>query len=364
MNRQLPQTQNKTFVYSYDGTNIVAQEVTNGTSLDYEYFFYDASGSPVGMNYLGNNYLFKKNLQGDIIEIWGTADGSSRSDFRKLVTYTYDAWGNITSMVDTTDNWYRVGTANPFRYRGYYYDNESGLYYLQSRYYDPKVGRFINADEATYLGASGTVLGCNLFAYCENNHVTNIDPDGHFVITTTMLICAGIGALILGTVGGFAGYHLSKKWNVPKGNRWKYVLGGVVIGAVVGALIGGAVGYVIGPSTSSGIVLWSGNGNASVFQAASSFAQKNGLKVLEKTLRGRILNFMQNAANKLLGKNMAWKFMKPLWQASSQQFAKTGKGVVHVFLNASGINFESTFLTIEYWILRDLGVQMVFHLID
>lgn len=176
MNRQLPQTQNRTFVYSYDGTNIVAQEVTNGTSLDYEYFFYDASGSPVGMNYLGNNYLFKKNLQGDIIEIWGTADGSSRSDFRKLVTYTYDAWGNITSMVDTTDNWYRVGTANPFRYRGYYYDNESGLYYVSSRYYDPKIGRFINSD---VMIDTSTVHGFNLFTYCGNNPIMFIDPTGY-----------------------------------------------------------------------------------------------------------------------------------------------------------------------------------------
>lgn len=174
MNRQLPQTQNKTFVYSYYGTNIVAQEVTNGTSLDYEYFFYDASGSPVGMNYLGNNYLFKKNLQGDIIEIWGTADGSSRSDFRKLVTYTYDAWGNITSMVDTTDNWYRVGTANPFRYRGYYYDNESGLYYLQSRYYDPVTGRFLNADKRFDINLQNN----NLFAYCLNNPINLIDKNG------------------------------------------------------------------------------------------------------------------------------------------------------------------------------------------
>lgn len=160
-----------------DGTNIVAQEVTNGTSLDYEYFFYDASGSPVGMNYLGNNYLFKKNLQGDIIEIWGTADGSSRSDFRKLVTYTYDAWGNITSMVDTTDNWYRVGTANPFRYRGYYYDNESGLYYLQSRYYDPVTGRFLNED--TVAGSNENAVHFNLFSYCGNSPVNNIDLDGY-----------------------------------------------------------------------------------------------------------------------------------------------------------------------------------------
>lgn len=131
------------------------------------------------MNYLGNNYLFKKNLQGDIIEIWGTADGSSRSDFRKLVTYTYDAWGNITSMVDTTDNWYRVGTANPFRYRGYYYDNESGLYYLQSRYYDPVTGRFLNADAHEFLGATETPTGYNLYSYCDNNYINDTDPSGN-----------------------------------------------------------------------------------------------------------------------------------------------------------------------------------------
>jgi len=98
------------------------------------------------MNYLGYNYYYKKNLQGDIIEIWGTDDGTSDTSFRCLVKYVYDAWGNILQMNDTTDGWFKVGTANPFRYRGYYYDNESGLYYLQTRYYDAAIGRFINAD--------------------------------------------------------------------------------------------------------------------------------------------------------------------------------------------------------------------------
>ena len=95
----------------------------------------------------------------------------------------------------------------------------------------------------TYMAVSYThlVLGYNLFAYCENNPVIYHDPDGYFVITTTMLICAGIGALVFGTIGGIVGYQLSKKWKVPKGKRWKYVLGGVVIGAVSGALIGGAI---------------------------------------------------------------------------------------------------------------------------
>lgn len=154
-----------------------------------------------------------------------------------------------------------------------------------------------------------------------------------------MLVCAAIGAVVLGTAGGIAGYHLSKKWKIPKGKRWKYVLGGITIGAVVGAILGGAIGYVIGPSTSSGIVLWSGNGNASVYQAATSFAKKNGLRVLEKTFKGRILNFVQAAANKLLGKKVAWKLMKPLWQAASSQFAKTAQGVVHVFFECFGHKF-------------------------
>ena len=114
--------------YLLDGTNIIAQEVTNGDSLDYIYFFYDASGSPVGMNYLGNNYFYKKNLQGDIIEIWGTEDGTDNHTFRRLVEYTYDAWGNILQMNDTTDGWFKVGTANPFRYRGYYYIGDAWVW--------------------------------------------------------------------------------------------------------------------------------------------------------------------------------------------------------------------------------------------
>lgn len=234
MNRQLPQTQNRTFVYSYDGTNIVAQEVTNGTSLDYEHFFYDASGSPVGMNYLGNNYLFKKNLQGDIIEIWGTADGSSRSDFRKLVTYTYDAWGNITSMVDTTDNWYRVGTANPFRYRGYYYDNESGLYYVSSRYYDPEIGRWLNSDDPRLIVCNTDIpIDYNLFVYCFNEPIQGYDPSGE---SPFKIVGAGIQIEIC--LGAFTGgleviWFFSSQVNVSGRSRsipYIYVYGGGGIG--------------------------------------------------------------------------------------------------------------------------------------
>ncbi len=152
-----------------DGSSIVAQEVTNGDSLDYIYFFYDASGSPVGMNYLGNNYFYKKNLQGDIIEIWGTEDGSPHHFFRKLVSYTYDAWGKMVNMTDITQTWFQVGTANPFRYRGYYYDNESGLYYVNGRYYDPEVGRWLNA--YNIMSDEYFTNWYNLFAYASSNPI-------------------------------------------------------------------------------------------------------------------------------------------------------------------------------------------------
>ena len=226
--------------YLLDGTNIIAQEVTNGDSLDYIYFFYDASGSPVGMNYLGNNYFYKKNLQGDIIEIWGTEDGSSSHYFRLLVEYTYDAWGNFTKMLDQTNGWYRVGTANPFRYRGYYYDNESGFYYLQSRYYDPATGRFLNADDTAYIGASGTILGYSLFAYCENNPVSYMDSTGNWLLQA---ICGIAGAVVFGTVANI----LCRLLGVNATTRRLITAGFALIGGILGAAFGATLVGKIAP---------------------------------------------------------------------------------------------------------------------
>ena len=165
--------QTTSFVLDRGKTVAAAKITADGT--EYLYFFYDDSGSPVGMNYLGNNYYFKKNLQGDIIEIWGTEDGTDNHEFRCLVDYKYDAWGKIISVNDTTSSGYGLGQVNPFRYRGYWYDTESGLYYLQSRYYDPETGRFINADIPTAtLLSSG-----NLYCYCSDDPVNKTDPSGY-----------------------------------------------------------------------------------------------------------------------------------------------------------------------------------------
>ena len=166
--------------YLLNGTQILAQ-TTNGTTLS---FFYDQQGNRVAMADSGNHfYYYIYNLQGDVIAL---ADASTG---KLAVTYTYDAWGKLVKLEDSTSN--SVGTQNPFRYRGYYYDTETSLYYLQSRYYDPEVGRLINADAFTSTDISGA-LSANMFAYCENNPVMRHDPNGEWA---QILVGAAIGVL-------------------------------------------------------------------------------------------------------------------------------------------------------------------------
>ncbi len=149
--------------YLLNGTQILAQK-TGSTTLS---FFYDQQGNRVAMADGSNHfYYYIYNLQGDVIAL---ADASTG---KLAATYTYDAWGKLVKLEDTTAN--SVGTLNPFRYKGYYYDTETSLYYLQSRYYDPDTGRFISADGQL----NGGVLGYNMFAYCENNPINESDPSG------------------------------------------------------------------------------------------------------------------------------------------------------------------------------------------
>ncbi|MCK9470373.1 MAG: RHS repeat-associated core domain-containing protein [Bacilli bacterium] len=113
-----------------------------------------------------NNYFYIKNLQNDII-------GITNSNGNLIVTYVYDAYGNIVSITDTSG--VNLGKINPFRFKSYYFDEETKFYYLNSRYYDPLIGRFINADDIGVL----TEGELNLFAYCANNPVMHVDPNGY-----------------------------------------------------------------------------------------------------------------------------------------------------------------------------------------
>ena len=156
-----------TVEYVLNGTQIVAEK-NNGIIIRY---LYDANGSPVGMIFDGATYLYEKNLQGDIVGIYTTSG-------TKVATYAYDAWGKLISS-SYTSGYYDPYYYNPFRYRGYYYDVETGFYYLQSRYYDPTTGRFLNAD--IHINANGDLQGFNMYAYCSNNPVMYVDYTGEFL---------------------------------------------------------------------------------------------------------------------------------------------------------------------------------------
>ncbi len=127
-----------------------------------------------------------------------------------MVNYEYDAWGNHkvvnASGVEITDA-NHIGNLNPFRYRSYYYDTEFKLYYLQTRYYDPEVGRFISQDGIEYADPE-TINGLNLYAYCGNNPVMNVDPDGRFfwwiflAVVTVSLVVNGIDGGVTAVMNG------------------------------------------------------------------------------------------------------------------------------------------------------------------
>ena len=167
--------------YYLNGSTILSQ-VTGSDQMD---FYYDDTGNLFGFSLNGASYYYVKNLQNDII-------GILDSDGSQVVSYVYNSWGKLIStsgsLVET------VGVQNPFRYRGYYYDQETGFYYLQSRYYDPETERFINSDSIS--GIVGDFLNRNVYSYCENNPINMVDSSGTFAIAISITIGGLVQALV------------------------------------------------------------------------------------------------------------------------------------------------------------------------
>ena len=166
--------------YTVDGNRIISETVSGADNYTL-YYLYGANGGIEGFIYNNTYYYFQKNIQGDIIRICNCLGET-------VVEYGYDVWGTVTSV--TGDLASTIGQINPFRYRGYYYDAETGWYYLNARYYDPNVGRFLSPD--TILGANGGLQGYNLFAYCNNNPVMFADPSGNLYLPNTKLEAAKV----------------------------------------------------------------------------------------------------------------------------------------------------------------------------
>ena len=199
--------------YTYDPDGIRTSKTVNGTTTKYHVmngtllgqtkgsdtivFLYDEKGNKYGFDYNGTKYYYIFNVQGDVIGILNQS-GS------QIVSYQYDPWGKVLSVDGSEAS--TIGQLNPIRYRGYYYDTETGFYYLQSRYYDPTVKRFLNVD--SQLAGTAQVQGYNLFAYCLNNPVNFSDPTGHWPDWGTLLggvvtVLVGVAAVaaVVGTGG-------------------------------------------------------------------------------------------------------------------------------------------------------------------
>ena len=162
-----------TTYYNTKNGTILSQ--TDGT--DTMEFQYDEGGAPLGFVLNGVQYWYLTNQMGDVAAI-------TDAQGELVASYYYDDWGGIIGVLPAefaTEEQIDAANKNPLRYRGYYFDSETGYYYLQSRYYDPEICRFINADIPEIAQMSKDIsVGTNLFAYCNNDAVNTSDADGHW----------------------------------------------------------------------------------------------------------------------------------------------------------------------------------------
>ena len=195
--------------YTYDGTGVRRSKAIGGSKTEYVYergklireirgsekidYLYGEEGI-IGIKVGGEKYLYRKNVFGDVTEIYNEAG-------TLVGKYSYSAFGECEIEQDEGG----IAEKNAIRYRGYYYDEETGFYYLKTRYYDPEIGRFITIDDTSYL-APDTINGLNLYAYCGNNPVMRIDENGnawwHWVIGALVVVSVAFATAV--TAGTFA----------------------------------------------------------------------------------------------------------------------------------------------------------------
>ena len=197
--------------YLYDTGNHVVLEVDENGEQTAEniYGIYNIA------RVIGNNsYTYLHNGHGDVVALVD-------SEENVVNRYTYDAFGVVITETETVDN--------PFRYASYWYDSETGLYYLMARYYNPVNGRFLSEDPARD--------GYNWYVYCNNNPLIYVDPNGQFIITTTALVIIGL-ATAGAVVGGIVGNYFAEKNGATGWEKAGYIAGGSLGGAAVGAVGG------------------------------------------------------------------------------------------------------------------------------
>ena len=271
-----------TYSYKYDADGIRTSKTVNGTKTEFFLngsqilaqktgdttilFFYDSTGKRVGFANGDTLYYYLYSVQGDVIAIMRAATG------QVVAKYSYDAWGKCTV---TNASGYTVGEKNPFRYRGYYYDTETGLYYLNSRYYSPEFGRFISADNQLSIGDDLT--GLNLFAYCGNNPINRVDPTGeawwHWALGAVIVAVCAVATVV--TCGGFAAAATAVGL-VSSGMAASSAAATISAGALIGSTVAYGTAAVTAASSSGSLREFNDQGNWGTVAATAGGAVVGG----------------------------------------------------------------------------------------
>ena len=279
--RTLKTVNGVTTEYYLDGSKIIAMQTGEGAEGLLKYY-YDADGTRLAVESNGKVYYYKYNTTGDVISLMD-------EDFNDIAYYSYNAYGKPESVTDASgndisQNSEHIANKNPFRYRGYYYDSETGLYYLQSRYYDPEIGRFINADGEL----NNDIFGSNLFAYCINNPINMIDSCGNWpkwVTGITNVISGAFqmaAAAVVGITAGWTG------------------VGAAVAGVLVvngSATITQGIGQIVNDTTKSNVLREDNVIRTGAKKIGQAIGGKKGAKIA-----GGIYDATVTAANIYAGK--------------------------------------------------------------
>lgn len=216
--------------YSILNSKILAEK-SEGKEIVYRY----SLDKLIGFSFNGVEYVYERDIQGDFLKIF------RKDDLTLVAEYHYDAYGNHV-VVNHGEG--RIGDVNPFRYRGYYFDVETGWYYLNARYYSPAVGRFVSPDELSILDETKSQInGLNLYMYCGDNPVMNVDPSGSLGFVFTLLLSAIAGAFVSGAVSAVQQWATNGVENI----NWWQVGADALLGAASGLALGagGAIGGIL-----------------------------------------------------------------------------------------------------------------------
>ena len=261
----------KEVIYYLDNARIVGESVktlSNNKISNKLRYYYDVSGI-CGIEYIDENneshyYNLLKDSLGNVAKVMNYG--------RLIGEYTYDAWGNVTTKIyddieiDTIDRY--VINNNPFRYKGYYYDLETNLYYCNARYYDPTIYQWLSPDSLAYLDLE-SINGMNLYCYCFNNPVNYYDPSGHSVMLIGLIIGTIIGAGIGFGVAAYIDYQ--DDGQVFNGSvEWYDYLGATVLSGIIGGILGVFAGMSFSITLPTGVTLLQASGEAMTLVATGT----------------------------------------------------------------------------------------------